>query len=365
MQARLLIYGATGYTGTLIARRATERGLRPIVAARNGAKLKLLAESLGVAYRVVNLEEANLLAEALGDIHVVLNTAGPFSATAPPMVDACLRTGTHYLDIAGEIPVFEDLHRRDAEARSRGVMIRPGVGFIVVPSDCLAAHVARKLPRAQHLAIGISRSTLLSRGSVKTIIELWRDTVRVRRHGAMVSVPIGHWEREFDYGRGPRVSAAVSWGDLFTAFQTTQIPNIEVYHEVSPSERAAFRLSRYLGPLLESAAWRRLLEMQTGLLPDGPSGPERGADRRVIVAEAEDDSGHAARCRLTTPDAYGFTAVTALTVVERVLNDHLASGFQTPARVYGPDFVLACEGAVREDVGAITATHATARPEYR
>jgi short subunit dehydrogenase-like uncharacterized protein len=281
------------------------------------------------------------------------------------MVDACLRTGTHYLDIAGEIPVFEDLHRRDAEARSRGVMIMPGVGFIVVPSDCLAAHVARKLPRAQHLAIGISRSTLLSRGSVKTIIELWRDTVRVRRHGAMVSVPIGHWEREFDYGRGPRVSAAVSWGDLFTAFQTTQIPNIEVYHEVSPSERAAFRLSRYLGPLLESAAWRRLLEMQTGLLPDGPSGPERGADRRVIVAEAEDDSGHAARCRLTTPDAYGFTAVTALTVVERVLNDHLASGFQTPARVYGPDFVLACEGAVREDVGAITATHATARPEYR
>ena len=164
MPARILIYGATGYTGTLIARHAKDRGLCPILAARHPAKLKSLAESLGFAYRVVQLEDANRLAEALGDIHVVLNVAGPFSATSAPMVDACLRTFTHYLDITGEVPVFEDLYRRDAEARSRRLMIMPGVGFIVVPSDCLAAHVARMLPEAEHLAIGISRSTLLSRG---------------------------------------------------------------------------------------------------------------------------------------------------------------------------------------------------------
>jgi len=348
MSTQVLIYGATGYTGRLIARVARERGLRPILAARNAAKLRPLAESLGFAHRVLHVEDTIRLAAGLADVGVVLNAAGPFSATSCYLVEACLRARAHYLDLAAEMPIFEALHRRDTDARARGIMIMPGVGFVVAPSDCLAAQLGRMLPGARHLAIGISRSTLISRGSAKTVIELLSDTIMIRRQGVIASVPAGHLEREFDYGRGPRRSAAVSWADVFTAYHTTRIPNVEVYLEVSPAERAALRLSSVLGPLVTAPPWRKLLEMQTGMLAEGPSESQREAHRRVIVAEAEDDAGRRISGRVTTPDPYTFTAVTALTLVERILQGHVTSGFQTPARVYGADVLRSCGADFQE-----------------
>src|SRR5215510_2343459 len=172
MSGRFMIYGAAGYTGKLAAHMAEMQGLRPILAGRNEEKLRLVAEPLGFEYRVASLDEAKQLDEILHDIDVVLNMAGPFSVTASPLADACLRTGTHYLDIAGELAVFEALYNRDREARSREVMLMPGVGFIVVASDCLALHVAKQLPNVHLLRLGISRTNVLSRGSIKTILAL-------------------------------------------------------------------------------------------------------------------------------------------------------------------------------------------------
>lgn len=345
---RVLLYGATGFSGTLIAEAARRQRLPVVLAGRDPERLRPLARRLGCPQRSFALDEPERMAAALRGAAVVLNAAGPFAATARPLVDACLAAGAHYLDIAGELPVFAALAGRDAEARARGVMVMPGVGFVVVPSDCLAAHVARRLPGARRLVLAVSRTDAVGPGSLRTVVEHWSATVALRRAGALVRVPAGTHERRVDYGRGPSRSTAVDWGDLVTAHHTTGIPDVEVLLEVSPSERAMFRLGQHVAPLL-AAPVRELLKLPTALLP-APSERQRAAAGRVIVAEADDAAGRRARARLRTPDAYALTAASAVAIAERVLRGERAAGFQTPARVYGADFVLGLEGVTREDL---------------
>lgn len=153
MSERILIYGANGYTGTLVAQRAVERGLRPVLAGRNADAVGAVARRLDLPHIAINLDDVAGLEAALHGRVAVIHCAGPFSKTSRPMANACLRTGVHYIDITGEIAVFEELHARDGEARAAGVMLLPGAGFDVVPSDCLAVHLKRRLPEATHLAL--------------------------------------------------------------------------------------------------------------------------------------------------------------------------------------------------------------------
>ncbi len=204
MSDPLLIYGATGYTGRLMTNAAVALGLRPVLCGRNEPKLRASAEPLGLEYRVAQITEPGQLAAALYGMAVVLHGAGPFSRTSRPMIDACLRAGAHYLDITGEVPVIEDLVHRDAEARARRIMIMPAVGFDVVPSDCLAAHVAGRFPGASRLAIGLSGLRFATRGSAKTLVEHAGCGVLVRRDGLITPVSPGALSRVFDYGSGPR-----------------------------------------------------------------------------------------------------------------------------------------------------------------
>src|SRR5262249_12668558 len=229
MSDPLLIYGATGYTGRLIASEARAAGLRPVLAGRSESKLAALADSLGLTYRVARLSDAAALDRILDGMKVVLHAAGPFSETFRPMVDACLRTGTHYLDITGEVAVIEALAQRHAEARRRSIMIMPGVGFDVVPSDCLAAHVSARLPAARRLRFGLRGLQFVTRASTKTLMEHAAIGVNVRRDGVVTPVVPGVLQRSFDFGEGARQSFAVSWGDVSSAYYTTGIPNIEVY----------------------------------------------------------------------------------------------------------------------------------------
>ena len=350
MSNQLMIYGATGYTGRLTVQRAMERGLRPLLGGRNKEKLQRLAEAFGCEYRVFSLAEPRQLEEALTDVAVVLNMAGPFVMTATPLADVCLHTGVHYLDITGEIAVFAALALRDGEARAKKVMLMPGVGFAIVPSDCLAAHLVQRLPGAQRLFLGISRAESKSRGSIKTMIDLITDKVTIRSNGHLLSIPMGVLEKEIDYGYGARTSTAVSWGDVFTAFYTTGIPNIEVYAEVNPLERQALWLSSSFAWWLSTAPAQLLLKVQAELLPEGPSMQDLTFAGRSIVAEAEDDWGKRVRSRLYTPDGYTFTAVTALAIVEKIFGGDFAVGFQTPAQVYGADFILAFDNVFRQDL---------------
>jgi len=184
-----LIYGANGYTGTLIAREAAARGHQPVLAGRNTEALTTLASDLGLGYRIFALDTPGQVAAGIDGMQAVLNCAGPFAHTYRAMADACLQAGVHYLDITGEVAVFEGLVARSAAAQEAGVMLLPGVGFDVVPSDCLAAHLKRRLHSATHMALGFQSLGRVSRGTATTMAENIHRGGLVRQDGVLRRVP--------------------------------------------------------------------------------------------------------------------------------------------------------------------------------
>jgi short subunit dehydrogenase-like uncharacterized protein len=350
MSDPLLVYGATGYTGKLVTLEARARGLSPILGGRSEAKLHDLSSSLALESRTASLDDPRQLARALEGTRVVLNTAGPFSATASALADACLHAGVHYLDVTGEVGIIGALAGRDGEARRQRIMVMPAVGFDVVPSECLALHVARRSRcPGKRLFIGISMPPLLSRGSIRTIIEQIGGPVLVRRGGSLQRVPPVSLERSFDYGSGPSPSLVVSWGDVASAYFSTGIPDITVYFEATAAVRTHGTLRRLFDWAVPFTPWRASLDAAADWVPDGPTEDERARHRAVIVAEVEDEGGESHRARLRTPDTYSFSAACATAIAIRVLAGDFEPGFQTPARVYGPDFVLGFAGVSRED----------------
>jgi short subunit dehydrogenase-like uncharacterized protein len=350
MKDRLLIYGATGYTGKLIAHAAMQTGVRPVLCGRNGQKLQALAAELGLDFRVASVEDRLGLDGAVDGIRVLLNAAGPFRRTMRPLLEACLRRGVHYLDVTGEAGVIDEASRADREAKDKNVMVMPAVGFDVVPSDCLASHVVRRSGIARRLFIGLSGLDLMTRGSAKTIALQVGDPVWVRRGGILGRAPAGALERTFDYGSGPRQSLAVTWGDVVSAYFSTGVPDITVYSEATLAVRTHHALLQMFGWAIPLTPWRETLATGSDWLPEGPTELERRQRRTVIVAEIEDLDGRLVRSRMRTPDAYSMTGSTAAAVAARVLAGDFERGFQTPARVYGADFPLSLAGVEREDM---------------
>ena len=290
MKETILIYGATGYTGKLIAKTAANQGARPILAGRNLAKVREVAAPLGLAVRAFNLRDPARIDAALKGVSVVLNVAGPFSATSRPVADACLRNRVHYLDITGEIEVFESLAARDAEARARGVMLLPGVGFDVVPSDCLVAHLKRRLPDANDLKLYLTFGPNMSRGTAKTMVEAIATGIRLRRKGRIVSFDQAK-AGSCDFGMGERPTVQVSWGDVATAFHSTGIPNIEVQFEASPAMMAFARTPWFVKSFLGLDFMQNLLKFQVDRSPEGPNEANRRAGQAVLVGQARNDRG--------------------------------------------------------------------------
>lgn len=350
MSQPFLIYGATGYTGKLIASEAKARGESPILAGRNPTRLAEVARPLGYESRTVTLGDAKGLRQALADVACVLHVAGPFSATAEPMLEACLDTGTHYLDVTGEIDVFERAASLDERAREAGVMLLPGCGFDVVPSDCLAAWVSERIELPQRLRLAISAGGAASRGTTKTALESIGDGTRVRRGGEIVALPAGSLTRKFDFGRGPHECVAMPWGDVATAWYSTAIPDIEVYFEAVGPIRSVVRMGRWLGWMLRNPLAQGLLKAQVAAMPEGPDEDQRERTRSVLIAEVENDRGETARGRLTTPNGYTLTAQGAVEIARRVCAGEVKHGFQTPSTAFGADFVLELPGCEREAI---------------
>jgi menaquinone-9 beta-reductase len=348
---RLMIYGATGFTGSLIARAAADLDCELLLAARDSTRLAAVARPLGAPFRAFSLNEHSAILDALADIDFVVNAVAPVSAASEALIQACLATRTHYLDVTGELSAFVAAHRHDAAARERGVMIMPGAGFLIVASDCLAADIATLGPQAKYLRIGIAQSKIFSRGSLKTVFNEARDHVVVRQAGRLTRIPIGRLERPFDYGGGPRTSFAVSLPDVFTAYLTTGIPNIEGYLETSLA-RVATAVAMGFAPTLGATRQRTTPDsVRSGWL-EPPSVDARGAAKQVIVAETEDRWRRLRRLRMTVDDAYGFTAAAVAAILERAIAGNLAPGFQTPGRLYGPGLGLSVPGAYRDDPDA-------------
>ena len=340
-----MIYGASGHTGQLLARRAVEAGLRPVLGGRNAQALAALARRLGLEYRAASIDEPRQLDRALAGLQTVLNAAGPFAATAAPMVEACLRSRTHYLDVSGELSVFAEIHRHDARARACGVLLLPGVGFLVLASDCLAAHVAQQLPGAVSLRIALSRPQFLSRGSRRTIVASIREHVLIRRGGALAQVPVGALRRRFDLGAGELDCSAINGAEVFVSALSTGIANIEIYAPASASERALYRLGGSFAQLLRTAPAQLTLN---ALADHWPGSDSRRSLRQVIVAIAEDAAGKKVARRLRTPDAYEATATMALAAVSQVLHGLPHTGFHTPGAVFAPELLFSLPGVSLE-----------------
>ena len=302
-------------------------------------------------YHPISLDDRAALEVALQEVPLVLNCAGPFQRTFQPVVDACLRTGRHYLDITGEIVVFEALAGRDAEARDAGVMLLPGMGIDVVPSDCLAAHLKQRLPSATRLVLALRAfGGGFSRGTALSVIERIPFQGLVRREGKLTVVPLIWKTRQIDFGRGPRMAMTIPWGDVSTAYYSTGIPNIETYVSIP---RSWFRLLPLLRPFIRVAGTSPIQWLLRQIImrrPPGPTAEARQSGGTRMWAEASDDQDQRAISRMEMPEGYSLSVETALAGVNRVLAGDFKSGFQTPSLVYGADFILEFEGVIREDL---------------
>ena len=347
----ILVYGAYGYTGDLVLRRAREVGIAPIAAGRDAAQTEAVAGRYGLTWRSASLDDAAALDRMLDGVRVVLHCAGPFARTSRPMADACLRRGVHYLDVTGELEVFEALAARDAEAKRAGIVLLPGTGFDVVPSDCLAAHLARRLPGASALSLAFRIVGGISRGTLTTTIENSGKGGAIRSGGKIVSVPAAWRAREIDFGDGtPRLAVSIPWGDVSTAYYSTGIPDIAVDMAVSRAQHRQMVMSRWLGWLLSSGFVQRRLLAKVKAGAAGPTDAQRASGASILWGEVNDDRGYRISSRLRCPEAYTLTAMTAVESARRVLAGEVAPGFDTPSRAFGPDFITTFDGVVRTDV---------------
>jgi saccharopine dehydrogenase (NAD+, L-lysine-forming) len=347
----ILIYGAYGYTGRLVTQEAQARDLDAVIAGRNHEKVDALAQETGLPARTFALDAPRDVHAHLEGITAVLHCAGPFVRTAAPMVSACLNAGVHYLDITGEIEVFEALAARSDEAAEAGAMLLPGVGFDVVPTDCLAAHLAAQQPSAMALEVAFMGLGRISRGTMKTAITQLGQGGAVRRDGQLQSVPPAWTTRTADFGTTPgtRTVVSIPWGDLSTAYRSTGIPNITTYTYLPATARRLMRWSRYLQPLLAWTPVKQLLLAFADRQPPGPSDEERARGSTHVWASVRSRNGAHATGRLHGPEGYTFTARAAVEAAARVLHGEATPGYQTPATAFGPDFVLSIEGVERED----------------
>src|SRR5688572_23897998 len=348
---KILVYGSYGYTGQLIVERAIKEGLQLILAGRDEKLLSEQAKKYNLEYRAFSIDNASALDSALKEVDAVLHCAGPFVLTFRQMAEACIRNKKHYVDISGEIEGFEALAKMDEDAKCAGIMILPGGGFDVVPSDCLSAYTASKLPNAKNLNLYIkSIGSGVSRGTARSGIENMHRQGRIRRDGKIQTVP-GAWDiKHIDFGRGASRVVSIGWGDVSTAFHSTGIPNITTYMGFPNSMITFMRLSRYLGALLYTRITKDFLKWLIGvLIPAGPSKEKNETGFTLIIAEASDET-KTVRAKLRTPEAYYLTALTSVEIMKRILSSDYKVGFQTPSTAYGADFILGFDGVQREDM---------------
>ncbi|HEX8593880.1 MAG TPA: saccharopine dehydrogenase NADP-binding domain-containing protein [Pseudomonas sp.] len=321
----LLIYGATGYTGRMAAERAKELGLDFEIAGRNQQRVGSLAAHLDVPYRVFD-SDANAEV-SLSGISVLLNFAGPFAHTAEPLMQACIKAGVDYLDITAEINVYGLAEKLGAEAAVHHVMLLPGVGWDVVPTDSLAVHVAKRVKEPFALGIALQVPGSMSRGSAMSVSEIIGAGVLARVDGALVATPDAT-PRHFDFGQGPVLCAPLSFGDLVTGWHSTGIPNIAMYVHIAGDAFPEGDLSQ---------------------LPDGPTPEQRDAHRARAVVEVTGIDGAMARSVIETVNGYSYTPLAAVEAARRVLNGERQPGFATPTKVFGGEFAQSIAGTVITD----------------
>lgn len=348
MKKRWMIYGANGYTGRLIAREARARGLKPVLAGRNRKSIESLAAETGFESMIFDLEDTAAMNEALQGIALVLHCAGPFSATSQPMIEACLLNRCHYLDITGEISVFANAYKRSDEAGRADIVLMPGVGFDVVPTDCLAARLVKALPAATSLTLAFEAGGDMSPGTAKTSIEGLAGGGCVREGGKLKWVPLAWKTREIPFRHGKRLAVTIPWGDVFTAYISTGVPDIEVYMSAPPSSILHMKRLRMLKPLLSMSWVQNLMKKRIEKSITGPEGAERQNSQMQLWGEAATADGRSVSATMTTPNGYDVTVTAGLGIVEYLLAKDVEGGFYTPSLLMGADYVTSLPGVTMQ-----------------
>lgn len=345
---RFLIYGANGYTGRLISEAAKERGLDAVLAGRNENAVRALADRLSLEARVFSLDDERAIARGLEGMSAVLHCAGPFSQTALPMLAGCLQARAHYLDITGEVSVYESIFARHADIERAGVVALTGAGFDVVPTDCLAVSLASELPGAKKLVLGLSfGGGLTSPGTAKTGVEILAGGLKKRRGGALVEVPREERLFKIPFHDKERWGLAFPWGDISTAYWSTGIPDITNYIAMGGNTR---RLAKTIGPLsslLRVPPVRRLAQALAYRMAEGPDEKARATGRIRLYGRVEDEAGSFAEMEIETPEGYRHTVDASIACTLGLLEQDVPPGAQTAGKAFGGDFVLSLPGVTR------------------
>ncbi|CAN5397497.1 saccharopine dehydrogenase NADP-binding domain-containing protein [soil metagenome] len=344
-----VIYGSYGYTGRLIAELAAGINKNIVLSGRNEEKLKKQAEELGVKHTSAELDDPLRLDNLLNDANLVIHCAGPFIDTWKSMLDACIRNRCHYLDITGEIEVFERIKARSEEIEEAKIMAMPGTGFDVVPTDCLAHYLKKQLPDADQLELAfMSAGGSISHGTAQTMAKNLGKGGAVRLNGKIKSVPAAYETRIINFDGKNRTVASIPWGDVSTAYHSSGIKNVVVYTAMKPSAIRLLKLSNWIAPLLRLSLVRSLVSKQISRKITGPDQKARETGNCYIWGEVQNSSAKKIAARLTTPEGYHLTALTSILIAQKVASGDFKPGFQTPASVYGEDLILEIPDTDRE-----------------
>lgn len=343
-----MLYGAYGFTGKLIAQEAKLRGHSPVLAGRSEEKLKPVAENLDLDYIVLDLNKVNVLTETLKTFDLVFHAAGPYKYTSAPMVQACLKASTNYVDITGEIPVFEQNFLFNKQAKDKGIAIISGVGFDVVPTDCLAKYVSEKISQPTSLDLGIVAMSNPSPGTLKTMFEHYDIGQLVRRNGKLIPLK-EQGIRKIQFSDTERTVRPVTWGDLSTAYRSTRIPNITTYF---PLPKKFPDLLKSLGVSVKDMSTDTEAKRKVyNWIEENVHGPDKIKQKTLktyIWASAHNEKGQQTQAWLETMESYRFTAVAGVKCVEKVFEIE-PKGAITPAMAFGADLVLELPKTVRLD----------------
>ncbi|PVH95773.1 hypothetical protein DM02DRAFT_689382 [Periconia macrospinosa] len=318
---KLLIYGATGYTGRMVTQNARDLGLDLMISGRTSStSTEKFASELGVPYCLFDINQNEVIDTILASVSVLLNCAGPFFRTAEQLMSACIRNRTHYLDISAELGTYKMAEESDQEAKDAGVMLLPGCGGSVVMLGCLAGHALKRVENPVSVDVALYVAGSMSRGSAISASESLRVECLQRLDGKLVAQKATDaMQFDFDNGQGCVTTYPVTLPDLITIWKSTKIPNISTYVHVAGD---AFPTG------------------DLGDMPFGPTKEEREATPyHAAVKVLAEDRKNVTCAVLHSKNGYTFTGLASVEAVSKVLRGSVKAGFQTPTLVFGNDFV--------------------------
>ena len=340
MKNKLMLYGANGYSAKLIIEELIPRNIMPILAGRNESVIKNLAAEYNCEWKAFDLSDEIKLIESLKNVHTLLNCAGPFKYTAKDLIDACLLAKTNYLDITGEMPVMHLAFSLRKSAKKNGIVILPSVGFDIIPTDCLAKRLSEKMPDATHLKLGlINKRGKISRGTFLTTLEFLGGKGKIRRSGNVVDSRIGEFKINFKRKEFTFYGISIPWGDVYSSYHSTGIPNAEVYLAVPKFVSIISPLLLFFMKLLRVQSVKNIVGNYIKEHYTGPTVEERESAETYIWGMVENGKGEKIEEVYQVQEGYNLTAKGAAECSVRVLNNNLPPGTYTPSMAFGSDFL--------------------------